>query len=524
MRNSNFLIRTISAIAVLFFVACGSEDKTENLKHSTKYNMYSAIENLAVITSVDLISIIEKSGFESNKDLPMEASAGYKMFVKDKIDSEITGIDLTGNNHFAVSMKDQDKLEYIMFSAKVVNAENAKTTIKDIVKGKYTKEQTDGEEYEFVVKDDVAVGWDENDLVVVFSEVTDPKEIAQKLLQARYVDGPDNDLGMEDFLSAKADMNIYTRIGNATDVLKNSGVEIPAELISSLEDSYYIGSGNINDGEIVFSWDIHADKLKDSKYNALATKAINSSFYNYLTHDKLIGFGTASINMPAIIDALQLVPNKEFDLDEIAEQTGISIADMKTMFTGEIAVSFIDILREEAMITAEDDFFEDEFSYNTERPLLVVTFGIKDSAQIGGLLRLTGEAKIENGVYQMDKDAFITFHADKLILTSDKITAEYFAMGKSFESFKLPAGANNSTPLFGYLNTDLNAIPDGMLKLAETEEGQAGLEFLGLFESIQFNGEFERMEFKVVMKSKSENALKVITDYVLKMVKKNQLI
>lgn len=520
-----FRLSIVVLLGAVFLTSCGEEDKTENLKHSTRYNMMSSVENLAVIGSIDLLSLIEKSGFESNPDLPMEAIAGYKMMVKDKLDSEKTGIDLTGNNPIAISMINPEEPEFIMFTAKVTNSENVKSTIQDIVKGKYTKEEIDGDSYEFVEEDEVIVAWDNKDLVIVFSEKEDVKKIATDLLMARFVDGPDADNGMEAYLGEKADMNIYVRAENSLSALEEQKVNIPAEFVEMLEGAYYVGRGNFNDGEIAFEWDIHADKVKDSEFNALAAEAISSSFMNYLTNDKLIGFGTASINMDAIFNALKFVENDEFKFSDLEKETGLSEEQMRTMFTGEIAISFLDILSENVEVTAsEDDFFQESYSYQDEKPLMVLTVGIKDSSEIGELIRLAGKAKVENGIYEMDKDAFIAFHADKLILTTDKATAEYFAQGNQFKSYTLSSSAVNNTPLFGYLNTDLNNLPKGLLKMAENEEGQMGLEFMGLFETVKFNGAFEHMEFKAIMNNKSENSLKVITDFIFKIVKENQML
>lgn len=505
--------------------SCSEEDKTENLKHSTAYNMMSSIDNLAVVGSVDLLQLIDKSGFETNPDLPMEASAGYKMMVKEKLDPEKTGIDLSGNNHFAVSMINTDKPEFVLFTAKVTNPENAKLTIQDLLKGTYTKEEIDGDPYEFVTEEDIAVGWDDKDLVIIFSEVNDPKSIAKDLLLARFTDGPDEDYGMEGYLEMEDDMNLYVRVENSADYLKAQDADIPEEFLSSLDGAYYIGSGNFNEGEIVFDWNIHADKIKNSEFNALAADAIHESFMNYLTNDKLIAFATASVNMDAIFNALEFAQNDDFSFEKLEKETGLSREMMEKMFTGEFAISFVDILAliPEMESADEDDFFEDAYSYNSEMPLVIFTAGIGDSAQIGTLLRESGEAKIMNGVYQMDKDAFIALQPNKFILTTDNKTAEFFASGQSYEAYQV-AGGMGDKPLYGYLNTNLNEAPAGLLKMAENKEGQMVLEFMGLFESVQFNGEFEHMEFKALMNNKSENSLKVITDYLLKLVKEGQMI
>lgn len=529
MRKIFKFILLVFAGALLVSSCSSEEDKTENLKHSTDYNMLSSIENLAVVGSIDLLQIIEKSGFETNPNLPIEASAMYKMMVKEKLDADKTGIDLSGNNHFAVSISNPEEPEFVVYCAKITNPENAKHTIQDLFKGAYAKEDIDGDEYHFVVEDEVAVGWDSKDIVVVLSEKNDPKSVVKDLLKARFVDGPDDDKGMEAYLKQTDDMNIYVQIGNTKDFLQAQNADFPAEMLSSLEDAYYIGTGNFNKGEIVFDWNIHAEEIKNSEFNALAAEAINESFYNFLTADNLIAFGTASINMDAIFHALEFAQNKDFSFEKIEEQTGISKEMMEKMFSGEFAISFVDINTIDYsstmdVQTSDDDFFAESYSYSEEIPVVIFTAGISDSTQFGELLRLSGSAKTMNGVYQMDEDAFIAFHKDKLILTTDQPIAAHFASGQSFPTYMVPGGKNSDKPLFGFLNTDPNKMPAGLMKMTASEEGEMAVSFMSLFESVLFEGEFEKMEFKAVMNNKSDNALKVITDYVISMIKEKQMI
>lgn len=518
--------------AVILSSCSGEEDKTENLKYSTEYNMISSIDHLAAVWSIDLLEIIEKSGFENNPDIPVQFSSGYKILVKEKLDVDVTGIDISGNNHFAVSMIDPDMPEFVMFTAKVTNAENAKSTVQDLFKGTYTEEDVDGDSYQFVVEDEVAVAWDGKDLVIVFSDKNDPKSIAKDLLVARYTDGPDDDKGMQAYLKQEDDMNVYIQIGNSKDFLNAQNADFPEELMSSIEDAYYVGSGNFEKGEIVFDWNIFADGLKDSEFNALASDAIHESFYNFLTNDNLIAFGTASINMSAIFNALEFAQNDDFSFDQFEEETGLSKEIMQNMFTGEFALSFVDMKTEQASTSMEsfeevgfeDDFFEESYSYEKEVPIVIFTAGINDSTQFGELLRASGEASIMNNVYQMDKDAFIAFHGDKMILSTDRNVAEFFSSGQSYSKFSLPASADLSKPLFGYVNTDPNKMPKGLMKLANKEEGEIAVKFISLFESVVFEGEFEHMEFRAALNNKSDNSLKVITDFIVSMVKEQQMI
>ncbi len=532
MKNTFKILTTTLVVCLLILSSCGSdaEDKEANLKNSTRFNMISAVDNLAVVGSVDLITMIEKSDFEHNKDVPFEVLAGFKMFVKGNIDAELTGLELKGNNHFAVSMKEEEP-EYVMFTAKVTNKEKIKQTLTNLKlsKGEYTKEEIEGKEYEFISEKNVTAMWDDKDFIVVASQKEETKKIAQKLLLARYIDAQENQ-NLDTYLKRVDDMNIFVNLESIMKSAKNTkeGKQISGEVLEMFNDAYYVGTGNFNAGEIVFDMNVYADKVKNSEYNALSKEVVSKTVFNYLSNDKLLAFGVASLDMSAIFNAMNLVPENEFNMSDIEKVTGMSQTELKELLTGDFSVSIMDIKSQEVTSTydaysEDDDFFEEEtYTYQQTMPLVVFTVGIKDSSKIGSLLRMSGELIFENGVCKLEKDAYLTMNEEKLILSTDLETATFFAKGNKFKAFSLPSSTQMEKPVYGFYNTDVTQMPKGVLKLAETEEGQMALEFSNLFESVDFNGDFERMAFTVKLKNKSDNALKVITDFVLSVTKNKQ--
>jgi hypothetical protein len=288
--------------------------------------------------------------------------------------------------------------------------------------------------------------------------------------------------------------------------------------------AYYIGTGNFNTGDIVYEMNIFGDNIKNSEYNALGKSPVSESFMKYLTKDKLIAFGAASIDMVALNKALELADNKDLDFEEVEKATGMNVEEITNLFTGEFSLSLMDILSEKVSYATSEDmkdefFDEDMHSYTSEKPMILFAAGVTDTAKIATLLREKGGLEVLNGVYKLDKDAYLAFNADKLIVTTDEVTAAYFATGNTYTSFSLPNGTSLSKPLYGFYNTDVTNMPNGILKMAETEEGQMGLEFVNLFELVDFQGDINKMSFTVKMKNKKDNALKVIMDYVMSVVK-----
>jgi hypothetical protein len=531
MKKSFGSILSTFLISIVLFTACGEAEFDEaSLKNSRRFNMINSLENIMIVGSVDLLGLIEKSDFENSKDAPFEAVAGYKMMVKGNLDAELTGINLSGNNHVAVSMIDEDT-QYVIFTAEITNQEKVKNTLKDlkIFKGEYSKVEEGGKIFEFLADDNVTAAWDDKDIVIVAGENINSKDKALALLKARYVDAPGND-ALDGFLKQKDDMNVFVNIATAMTVAKNNrgGESITDEMIEVSKDAYYIGTGNFNKGEILFEANVFGDNFKNSNFNAIGNTAVSESFLNYLTNDKLVAFGAASFDMKAVFNAMEMVQNNDFDFQDLEKATGLSKEDMQNLLTGEFSLSLMDIKTEKVSwaseFDAEDDFFEeDDYTYDKTTPMILFAAGVNDTAKIGELIRTSGEVSVSNGVYNVENDMYIAFTADKMVVTTDEATAVQFSTGNLFKSYSLPGGLTIEKPLFGFYNTNPAQMPNGVLKMAENEEGQMMLEFANLFKLVDFQGDVNKMTFKVEMNNKNDNALKVITDYIIGVVKDKQL-
>jgi hypothetical protein len=414
-----------------------------------------------------------------------------------------------------------------MFTAKISNQEKVKKTLKDlnVFKGDYKKEESGSKIYEYLSDDNVTVGWDDKDIIIVAGQKIDTEKKVKELLKARFVDASSNK-ELDDYLKQTDDMNIFVNLEVAMNVAKNSkeGKDITKDMLAMAKGAYYIGTGNFNAGEIVYEMSIFGDEIKNSEFNALGKSPVSDSFLKYLTKEKLIAFGTASVDMVALNKALELVDSKDVDFKDVEKVTGMNVEEITSLFSGEFSLSLMDVVSEKVSYATtedmEDEFFDEEmYSYNSEKPLVLFAAGVTDTAKIGGLLREKGGVEVLNGVYKLDRDAYLAFSADKLIITTDEITAGFFASGNTYSSYSLPAATSIGKPLYGFYNTDVTNMPNGILKMAETEEGQMGLEFANLFELVDFQGDIDKMTFTVKMKNKNDNALKVIVDYVMGVVK-----
>ncbi len=521
---------SLKKIALCLFIpatllSC-SEDKPE-IKNSTRFNLISSVDNLLMVGSVDFKKLMSKSDFENSPNFLMEYNMMYKMVVRDMIDSDLLGVKMEGNNHFAIGMKEGDNDPLIIFTAPIINPDKVKTGVKDFFKGNYTA-PTKEDFYHYISEDNAVLAWDDKDIIVVAKDKgsDDLKKEAKRLLDARFVDAPANET-LAKFLERTDDMNFYLNSGLSLKIAEkeNKELNLPEDFKKAFQDSYYLAYGNFENGSILFNYEYIAPNFKSSPYNFLGDKPASTEFLNFLSADnKLIGFFAASINLGVLIETVKKTnPDAEFEISNIEKEIGAAPGSLQKLFTGEMAVSFVDMTIPAAdMATTDMDDFDMDYYAPEPKPEVIFTVGINDMSAINTML--TTSKLINKGSYYSMEEAFLVIVSNKIVVTTNEAVAIKLASGTSLPAYELPSGVEMKSPMFGFLNTNTARIPNGLMATASTEEGQAALEFLDLFESITMEGTIEKAELKVTMKNKNENALKVITDYILKLASSNQAI
>jgi hypothetical protein len=522
MKKINFLFKPLILVVIaLSTLQC--KEKDPEIKNSTRFNLLSSIDHLMLVGSIDFKSLMQKSDFENSPNFNMEMKMLYKMVVKDMIDSDLIGIQLEGNNHFAIGQKPGEKNPLIVFTAPVVKADKVKNGVKDVIKGKYSAPEKN-EKYHYLEDKGMCMAWDEKDMIIVVQDFgsIDLKSEAKRLLDARYVDAADNPT-LANFLQRKDDMNLYVDITQALEIgSQQSKTKLSAEYYNTFKGAYYVSYGNFEKGSISFDYELNAPNFTSSDYNFIGNKAVSSDFLNFLSADnKLIGFMSSSINISALFDLLIASdPSFSYEIEDFEKSVGVNITQLKNLFDGELAFSLVDMVLPNNGLSSTGDVFIDEYYSAEPQPKIIIAFGIKDEALLKSLLDATPELTSKTGYYAAS-DAFMVIKNNKLIVsTEESVCKEIVTKGK-LSTYELPAGTTIKTPIFGFINTNTARIPNGMLGLAIDEQGQAALQFLDLFESITVTGNAEKATFKVQLKDKNNNSLKVMIDYILNSVNKD---
>lgn len=510
-------------LTVLTLGSCSGDEA----KHTPKYNMIARIENPAMIASYDFMRLMDKSDIQNSDDLPMEIKFLMGMYIDKTFNSSNMGIKLEGNNHVVVAATDENEFEAAYIFAEVVNAGKVKKGLKDFMSGKY--EEKEG--FHFLEdKNSPAIAvWDTTHIVLAFSEneELDLRSKVKDLLDNRFEDAEDNK-PLEDYLSREDDMNMMMFLDTYYKLINKEAKEpqLDEEMIEAYKGGYVIAYGNFNPGSIVFESEIHAENAKNTKYNIFSDKGISPSFMNYLTDNDLLMFGTASIDYPKFFDLLDAQPSVTKDINEIAENLNVDRNSLRNFFTGEISASLIDIQMipnpyyvEPQQAQGQEDFFNDyTYKYREPKeiphPRFMITIGLNDEAGLKSLMSSLPDVKTVENYYDLD-GVFVAFTKGKMVMTQEGEFAAIVANGGDLGKFKKQTAADK-TPLYGYVNTDVDAYPQGLKDAIVKETSEDMLEFFDEFESVSFTGSFDKMKFEVILKNKEENSLKLMTSHMMK--------
>lgn len=515
---------------VLVFALTLASCSKDELKHTPKFNMIARVENPVVIASYDFMRLMDESDIQNSEDLPMEVKFLMGMYIDKTLNSSNMGVKLEGNNHMVTSTTNDGDFEAVYVFAEVVNASKVKKGLKDFMSGKY--EEKDGFNYLEGSHDPAVAVWDSTHIVFAFSEneEIDLKGKVKSLLDKRFEDAPDNG-PLEEYLKREDDMNVMVYLDAYTKMIQKMSdgkTKIDDDMLAAYEGAYTIGYGNFDPGSIVFEMDIHAEKAKNTKYNIFNDKGISSSFMHYLTNDDLLMFGTASIDYQKFFDLIVTQPEASKEIDGMAEKLKVDRESFRNFFTGEMSASLIDVQMvpnpyyvdpAQQKADGQDDFFNDmAYQYREPKeiphPRYMITVGLKDEAALKGVLSSIPDAKVEENYYNLD-GIYIALSKGKLVMTEEADFAKIVANGGDLGMFSKQTAADK-TPLYGYLNTDVNAYPQSLKDAIVKESSETTLKFFEEFESVNFTGSFEKMRFEVIMKNKEVNALKIITNHIMK--------
>lgn len=506
MKKINNLIGGTLFSSIVFLTSCGENSNKETLKNTSEYNIIASVENPAAMLSMDLIELLDKSKLKESKEIPAQYKTPLVMILDQNLNSDNQGFKIEGNIPLIVSASADNKFNYAMSTVDVIDAEKIGSSLAVYVDGHVEKNDNNSTlEFQYLTFTG-CFAWDNKKLVVVLSEDKDNKSIAQQLLTNQNTDAKDNQK-IKAFLAEDNDfrsllfMDTYTEMAN-----KLSETKMDDELAKAYEGMTISTKGNFNNGSFVFESNLDGENFINSEFNNLNEVPVSKDFTHFLSENgKLIGFGTASLNLDAIVKTMNHTHNEQGDYDKELAKMGLTKEDITEVFDGNFSFSLIDI---ESVPTPG---YENNPAFNEEKPKFLLTCGIKEASKLKALLDSNAAIKAVENCYIAD-ETYMALTENKLFISLNDSLIKKLSNGEQFPAFD----ATLTTPLYGTIVTNMDDLPMNYKNILLRNGGEEVLKFYNEIESIEFSGDIHHTTFTIKLNDKNTNSLEIFSNTIIK--------
>ena len=543
MLQIKLIFKTVffSVFTILFLNSCQN-----NSKNNWKANVINSVEgDVAVVGSIDIMNILNKSDIMNSEFLPEEYKGMMNMYVLNTLKSENLGFKIEGNNHVVVVVNETGEFDYVFFMADVLDEKKMSKNLKFLIGG--SKEVKD---YNYLTTSEgVVIAWDEKNVIGLLQTPKNKKStnsisILSKLLDSRDDNSIKSSEDLTDFLERKDDINafVYSDVYSKM-TLSLSGMGNDKFNSLDFKDRNVVFSGNINNGNILFESSFDSP----NQYNELRPfmeKPINSDYLNYLSNNgQLLAFFLANINIEGIVKSPELILQfgQVFkELEKSLKQFDLNLEDISNTITGEMSFSILDLNTNfdasadisDAFGSNDDDFFndlsEDEFyefydnydNQNSETtPKMLLSLGIKNKNSIVNLFKKFNYEVSENVIVNLDNQISFLLKDKTLFIGSPE--SLLVLLNENGKLIKYNPINEIDTPIYGFINTDTMLIPNNFRNQIDDEFGAAYMNLLSEIKYVEFKSTVSSGRLEIVMDNKQENALKVLVNSILKSFSNN---
>jgi|GEM_PF-327178 len=416
-------------VAVVLLTACG--------KKAPAYTKYIP-KDASNVVSVDVKSLLLKLNSDS---LTLEnmtsvfkeghGASDYAEMMNRYKDFKDAGLDLDSKVFLATSAFDFNKYNSSFSVQFVAGMKDSKKFEEFLKKQKETGEIRKGEGYSYTGTDEVAIGWNEDAVMIVYSsnakkyndyesdtaEMSRPKSAdvaggpAEKLKKYFKLEKKESILsvdGFNDLQGKTADVAIFNQVN--LDGISGMAFAFLPKVKELVEGAYGTTTINFEDGKIeVESTSTTGKKMADILKKYAGPEVDMSLLENYPSQnvDGVMAFSFKPELIPALI--------KETGFDALLgiglSQTGLSLDDFAKVFKGDFAVAVSDFAVEKKEIDMGKDAMG---SYSREVPSAKMVFVAK-----------IGDKAIFNKLVALgEKQGFIIRNGNMLIIANNGRPAE----------------------------------------------------------------------------------------------------
>lgn len=422
-----------------------------------------------VVLAMEPGQLIEKSGIAEDGMIPGEMKFMFGEQFDYVLDEEKSGLGFDGKS-FVFMKFGEDDPEWVVMIFNISNKENFEKMIKEEMEEE--PKETDG--YMSVYRKGTAIGWYETfGISVTFDrkKKNDAEPMLAEMMKKATEEAESIKPEYEELINDKSDFaalyNVHSIMPMAVRETHGDEKKMMEAMMEWTKEAYMFYTLNFETDKIVAKVKNTFSEKTKKEFDAISKKGIDNSFMSSLTDSSLIGFMTFAANPEPLYNFIGKIGGEEFENTqfEFKNKAGIDLLDLVKTFTGDIAISMIDIKKQSFTETYINENGEEEvYTYDRENPIMAIVIGTKDNTWQQLIDTVPDIEKREN-YYVIDRnDGFIAFSNNKVFITTSENLAKQFATTGKLNNWSadgIEKKAENNTA-FGYLDfkTLMNAIPE----------------------------------------------------------------
>jgi len=466
----NWTLKWSSALAILTgftltFSSCSSDDDSAGKDISPKEAVinYASNEGCQMVMSMRIGDLIDKSGLMDDL-LPAEMKMMADGYISQFLDSKENGLNL---NEPAYVIGDFEGLpKEPKFIGIILSIENPET-FAAFVEGQTRMQPESGDGFSYIsLSGSGVLAWNKG--MAAFLSGKDfmggnSSKSLEKAMKAMAEEGKGNTKELSKFTGKKADFGFFMDFEAYMDIMPkddpNAAMLDSKFMKDMMKDSYMTGYLNFEKGKISVDYDMSGSKSFKS-FISSAYKNGNPEFANYLGTEDLIGFGSLSMNIDALLDyyekaGLFETPTIAEGLEKIKATTGLSIRDIANKFSGDFTIAFVGIEEDnsEETTASTDEYAGYYEARKSTKPVITFAIGIRDSLMSKIFDTIPALTKKAN-YYSFAEMGGMSMKNGVLFITSNQMLLEDFALDGRLNTYtknnaQKSIGENS---MYGYFN------------------------------------------------------------------------
>lgn len=518
-----FPIRWSSALALvagitLVFTSCSSDEEGAagaDISPKEAVINYASNEGCQMVMSMRIGDLIDKSGLRSDL-LPQEMKMMADGYISQFLDKKENGLNLNDPAFIIGDLQGiPDAPKFIGIIISVDDLE----TFSAFVEGQTRMQPETGEGYSYIsLSGNGVLAWNKGMAAFLAGKDfmgSNASKALESTMKSMSSKGKGNTKQLAKFTDKKADFGFFMDFENYMKVMPipkddpNSAFMESKFMKDMMKDASMSGYLNFEKGKITVDYDMSGSKNM-KEFIQSAYKKGNPKFADYLGGEDLIGFGTMSVNIDAILDYYEKAgifdsPAMKEGLAKIQAATGLSIRDIADKFSGDFSLGFVGIEEDksvEASASTNDYSGYSESRKNT-KPVITFAIGIRDSLLSKVFDTIPALIKKPN-YYAFEEMGGMSLKNGVLFITSNQMLLEDFALDGRLNTYNKNNAKKSieDNSVYGYFNFD--ALAKAMMEVnPEVADALSSMDYAEFkaTKDANFSGVLH-------MKDKNTNALK----------------